>query len=85
MCDPITIAALAVGVAGSAAQMFQSQPKPPEPAALTPPPVVADKPVVKLGQSNATTTDNYTPTSTFTEKRTEAFSLGNIGRSGLSL
>lgn len=85
MCDPITIGALALGALGAGASMLQKQPKPPEMPALNPAPVVEDKPDVRLGQVDTTAKDNTTGSTAFSEKRTEAFALGNLGRSGLSI
>jgi len=84
MCDPITIGALALGALGSGMSMLQ-KPKTPETPALTPAPVVEDKPDVRLGTVDQTTKDNSTGSTNFTEKRTEAFALGNLGRSGLAI
>lgn len=88
MCDPATIAAIVT--AGAALFGVASAPAPTPPPAETPalpaPPARASGATVRLGIGQEDlTTKTEAPTTNFVEKRASANSLGNLGRSGLTI
>lgn len=87
MCDPGTIAAIVT--AGAALFGVATAPTPappPEMPALAPPAARTNGATVRLGiGSEDNTTKTEAPDLNFTEKRASANSLGNLGRSGLTI
>jgi len=91
MCEPITLIAGALGLAGS--MMAMSQPAPPKPPPAETPALAAPLAkdagaTVRLGDSDNNITNNLSnesETKPFVERRVSGTSLGNLGKSGLAL
>lgn len=75
------------GVAGTVASLTQKAPDPPELPALAAPEDVEEAPDVRLGVEESDSSDANTEKATalMTNKRTTGNSLGNLGRSSLSI
>lgn len=91
MCDPITLIAGAMGLAGSMMAMTAAAPpKPPTPEtpALAAPLAKDAGATVRLGDSDKNITNNLSneaESKPFVESRLAGTSLGNLGKSGLAL
>lgn len=89
MCDPATIAAIVTAGASLFSVATAAPPPAPPPAEVPAPPVAPARTsgaIVRLGiGAEDKTTDTTTPELDFTERRASANSLGNLGRSGLTI
>lgn len=85
MCDPFTMIALAVGGIGSMMMAGQSMPEPPKAEAPAPPEPISSEPApeVKLGTVDDGVEDRIVPSRL--SNRVTANTLGNLGRSSLSI
>lgn len=75
------------GIGGTVASLTQKTPDPPELPALAPPEDVEEEPDVRLGTEGASddTGAGDKAAAVFAAKRTTGNSLGNLGRSSLSI
>lgn len=86
MCEPISLAMMALGAAGSAASALAKPKKPPPPVAPATPaaPAKESGATVRIGDGSSLNTgdDNATTEVQFVERRKQAQALGGLGRSG---